>query len=155
MPLEVKIPKEITEYKEKIMFGLSIRQLISIIVAAIVCIVTFIITKRFIGSDLAGYLVLVEAAPIVGVGFVRINGFTFERYISIVINHAFGRSIRVYKTELSVDYLDYYGDFGMTVSTAEELVSRVKSEKFSGIRNEAAAANLKVSEKNNQSKSKK
>ena len=31
--IEVRVPKEINEYKEKILFGLSIRQLFSFIIA--------------------------------------------------------------------------------------------------------------------------
>jgi len=149
MPLEVKIHKEITEYREKIIFGLSIRQLICVTIAALLCIATFWAVKPFIGKDLAGYLVLIEAAPIMGVGFLRINGFTFEQYVAIVLKHTFGHQVRIYKTELSVDYIDYYGDFGMTVGTSEELVSRVRSEKFFGIRGESIKSNLETLEHGN------
>ncbi len=137
MPLEVKIPKEINEYREKILFGLSIRQLICVAIAALLCIVTYFVVRPFIGSDLAGYLVLVEAMPIMGVGFLRINGFSFEKYMMLVLRHTFGQQVRTYKTELSVDYFDYYSDFGLGVTTSEELVSKAKKEKFAGIREEA------------------
>ena len=149
MPLEVKIHKEITEYKEKIIFGLSIRQLICVIIAVLLCTATFFVVRPFIGKDLAGYLVLLEAAPVMGVGFLRINGFTFEQYVAIVLRHTFGHQIRIYKTELSVDYIDYYGDFGMTVGPSEELISRVKKEKFFGIRGEALKGNLETLEYGN------
>ena len=137
MPLEVKIPKEINEYREKILFGLSIRQLICVAIAAILCTVTYFIVRPFIGNDLAGYLVLLEAMPIMGVGFLRINGFSFERYVMIMLKHTFGQQMRAYKTELSVDFFDYYSDFGLGVTTSEELVSKAKKEKFAGIRDEA------------------
>ena len=38
MLIEVRIPKEIKEYKEKIIFGLNLRQLISVFVGGIVCV---------------------------------------------------------------------------------------------------------------------
>lgn len=137
MPLEVKIPKEITEYREKIMFGLSVRQLICVAIATIICTVSYFSARPFIGNDLAGYLVLVIAMPIMGVGFLRINGFTFEKYVMLIVKHTFGRQIRVYKTELSVDFFDYYSDFGLGVTVSEELVSKTKKEKFARIRDEA------------------
>lgn len=138
MPLEVKIPKEITEYREKIIFGLSVRQLFCVAIAVIICMITFFAVKPFIGNDLAGYLVLVEAMPIMGIGFLRINGFTFEKYAMIVINHMFNQQIRVYRTRLSVDFFDYYSDFGLGVSVSDELISKVKAEKYSKVRGEAA-----------------
>ncbi len=137
MPLEVKIPKEITEYREKIIFGLSVRQLFCVAIAVIICMMTFFAVKPFIGNDLAGYLVLVEAMPVMGIGFLRINGFTFEKYAMIVINHMFNQQIRVYRTRLSVDFFDYYSDFGLGVSVSDELISKVKAEKYSKVRGES------------------
>lgn len=137
MPLEVKIPKEITEYREKIIFGLSVRQLFCVAIAVIICMMTFFAVKPFIGNDLAGYLVLVEAMPIMGIGFLRINGFTFEKYAMIVINHMFNQQIRVYRTRLSVDFFDYYSDFGLGVSISDELISKAKAEKYSKVRGES------------------
>ena len=137
MPLEVKIPKEITEYREKLIFGLSIRQLFCVAIATILCTITYFVVRPFIGSDLAGYLVLLEAMPIMGIGFLRINGFTFEKYVMLILKHMLGKQIRVYTTRLSVDFFDYYSDFGLGVTVSEELVSKAKEEKFARVRDEA------------------
>ena len=64
MPLEVKIPKEIMEYREKIIFGMGIRQLICVLIALVLGLFTFFCAMPLIGSDLAGYLVLAELMPI-------------------------------------------------------------------------------------------
>ena len=137
MPLEVKIPKEITEYREKLIFGLGIRQLFCVAIATILCTITYFVVRPFIGSDLAGYLVLLEAMPIMGVGFLRINGFNFETYVMLILKHMFGKQIRVYTTRLSVDFFDYYSDFGLGVTVSEELISKAKEEKFARVRDEA------------------
>lgn len=150
MPLEVKIPKEIMEYKEKIFFGLSIRQLICVVIATVVCLITYFFVKPFIGNDLAGYLVLVEAMPIMGVGFLRINGFTFEKYVMLILKHMFGNQTRVYKTHLSVDFFDYYSDFGLGVTVSEQLVSKAKEEKFARVRGEATDSQNACSTKSGQ-----
>ena len=40
--IEIKIPKEITEYKEKILFGLTIRQCVCAVAALAVCVPLYI-----------------------------------------------------------------------------------------------------------------
>ena len=53
MSIEVRIPKEIKEYKEKIIFGLNLRQLISVFVGGIICLSTYFLIKPIVGTDLA------------------------------------------------------------------------------------------------------
>ena len=52
--IEIKIPKEITDYKEKFLFGLTVRQLVSVVVALAICIPLFIFGKDYLGEDLVG-----------------------------------------------------------------------------------------------------
>src|SRR5450756_2720859 len=105
MAIEVRIPKEITEYREKILFGLSIRQLLSFAVALTVGVTTYLIVAKFWGDDVAGYLVIFEVMPIFAVGFIRKNGFTFEAYVGQMLRHTFGVSRRRYQTSLLIDEL--------------------------------------------------
>ena len=42
MSVEVRIPKEITEYQEKIMFGLSVRQLVCSLIAIVISVPSYI-----------------------------------------------------------------------------------------------------------------
>lgn len=136
MPLEVKIPKEIMEYREKIIFGMGIRQLICILIALMLGLPTFFCAMPFIGSDLAGYLFLAEVMPFMGIGFLRINGLTFERYVLIIIMHMAKNPTRVYRTELSIDYFDEYNNFDENNETKNELVERLKKERFANVRGE-------------------
>jgi len=103
MAIEVRIPKEITEYQEKILFGLSIRQLISFAIALTAGVATYLLTAKLWGDDLAGYIVIVEVMPIFAIGFIRINGFSFEKYLGLMIRHMFGYSRRRYCTQLLID----------------------------------------------------
>lgn len=103
MSIEVRIPKEITEYKEKIILGLSFRQL----AAGAVCIVSAI-GANYLGScifnDTVGkFLSMIIPAPVFAVGFIKKNGFTMEKYISMVFKHVFRVNRRPYKTELIFD----------------------------------------------------
>ena len=63
--IEIKIPKEINEYKEKFLFGLTVRQFISAAVALAVCVPLFIFGKDAIGEDMIGWIIILIGAPII------------------------------------------------------------------------------------------
>lgn len=92
MSIEVRIPKEITEYKEKILFGLSIRQLICFSSAILLCVGTYILLVNFLGlsKDIVSYIVIIEAMPLLAAGFIKKNGLTFEKYAKLFLKHKFG-----------------------------------------------------------------
>ena len=98
--LEVKVPKEISEYREKIAFGLSIRQLVCFIIAFIVGIGTHTLTTRLMSfsNEVASYIVIFLTIPVMAAGFIKKNGLVFEKYVFLYIRHLFGRKKRPYKT---------------------------------------------------------
>ena len=98
--LEVRIPKEITEYKEKILFGLSWRQLLCFAIAIGLGVVSYLLLLPHIGADAASYIVIIEVIPVFAVGFVRKNGFTFEKYVAMILRHMFITRKRKYKTNI-------------------------------------------------------
>lgn len=101
--IEVRVPKEINEYKEKILFGLSIRQLFSFIVALILGFGSYFLSNKFFGKEVASYVVILITTPIFAFGFFKKDGFSFEKYIAIMIRQKLGTSKRVYKTSLSIN----------------------------------------------------
>ena len=82
--IEIKIPKEITEYKEKFLFGLTVRQFISVAAALAVCVPLYIFGKDYLGDDATSWLVILFAVPIFGFGFVKYNGMTFEQLLLVL-----------------------------------------------------------------------
>lgn len=105
MSVEVRIPKEITDYKEKIMFGLSIRQLISVLVSMPLGIGTYIFLSLKWGMNITGYIVIIEVMPILAFGFLRIKGFTLEKIMKYILKHKLGVSRRKYKVNLHLNYV--------------------------------------------------
>jgi hypothetical protein len=103
MAIEVRIPKEITEYQEKIIFGMSFRQLLSMAAGLVIGVSSYIFLQGIVGADLASYIVMAEVVPLFAFGFFRKNGFTFERYAMMMLKHQFGVNKRIYKTELDID----------------------------------------------------
>ncbi len=85
MQYGIKIPKEIREYKEKIFFGLTARQLIATVLAIAVCVPLYIFGKKFLGEELVSWLVIGIAMPIMAIGYVTKNGMPFEKYARVII----------------------------------------------------------------------
>ena len=128
MSIEVRIPKEIKEYKEKIIFGLNLRQLISVLVGGIICLSTFFLIKPIVGVDLASDIIIIEAIPIFAFGFIKVRSFNFETYAKIFIKHKLGKNKRTYENKLyminlkdEINYKDY----------AKKEVRKVESVKIS------------------------
>lgn len=103
MSIEVRIPKEIMEYKEKIIFGLSGRQLASFAIALPIGGLGYYGALQVSNQDVAGYAAMIIAMPIWAIGFIKKNGFTFEKYVALMVRHMFGKSRREYKTELAIE----------------------------------------------------
>ncbi|MBR1442878.1 MAG: PrgI family protein [Firmicutes bacterium] len=97
--IEVRIPEEIMEYKESILMGLSVRQLVCGSIALAVGIPTFFLLKG-ISEDLATYATMVVVIPAFLVGFIKKDGYNFETYFKIRLYNFFAKSKRGYETEL-------------------------------------------------------
>ena len=105
MALETRIPKEINDYREKIVAGLSARQLASLsIAAAVVCISAFILWYLLgIPFAIVEYILILEAIPFTAYGFIRHKGMPFEEVALIRWNFRFDEKRLLNKT--SLDYL--------------------------------------------------
>lgn len=104
MAISVPVPKEITEYKEKLMFGLSGRQLIFSALAAVVAIgIGVLCTVLGVSMTITGYVVMLAAAPLMAVGFIRKNNMPFEKYLFLILRSKMGQNQLAYKTELLID----------------------------------------------------
>ena len=124
MSVDVRIPKEITEYQEKIIFGLSLRQLLIMVIAISVAIPSYVLGRKTMGQSIAGYIVILEAVPLLALGFIRKNGFSFEKYVALILRHKFQTKVKKYKPELLIDK-DIPGD------EETESMYQLKDGKFS------------------------
>ena len=82
--IEIKIPKEITDYKEKFLFGLTVRQLVSAVVALAICVPLFIFGKDYLGDDMVGWIIILVAIPVFAFGFFKYDGMPFEKFLAIL-----------------------------------------------------------------------
>ncbi|MEK4433104.1 PrgI family protein [Paenibacillus sp. FSL M7-0802] len=87
--IEIRIPKEIRTYKEKLFFGLTLRQLICTLIAVVVNVPLYWFGRDVIGSDAASWVVIFVAMPLFLIGYFNYNGMTFEQFIKSVIQQEF------------------------------------------------------------------
>ena len=83
--IEVKIPKEIRQYKESIFFGLTARQFFCSLATLFIAAGIYLGLGRFIGRETASWICIVLAAPFAAAGFFCYNGLSFEQFIWAVI----------------------------------------------------------------------
>ena len=95
--IEVKIPAEIQEYKSKLIFGLSTRQIISIIGALAVGVPLGILGYGRISGDILPWLVIISVFPFAGWGFMTFKDMRFEVFMKAFLSLNFLPQRRVYE----------------------------------------------------------
>lgn len=98
--IEVRIPKEIRTYKEKLFLGLNVRQTISSILALAINVPLYIFIRPIIGDQIASWLIILTAGPLFLIGFFNYNGMPFEQFIACILRfQLFTPQKRKYKVE--------------------------------------------------------
>lgn len=99
--IEIKIPKEIKEYKEAFLFGLTVKKFISLALALLICVPLYIFGKNFMPEEMVSWAVMLVGAPILGIGFITYHNMTFLQLAKRFFNMTFHPQKRKY-TELPV-----------------------------------------------------
>ena len=98
--MEIKINKEIRNYKETIFFGLSMRQFVCAVLAVGVAVGLYFGMSRIADRETVSWVCIVGAAPIAAAGFFHYNGLTLERFLWAWFKSEFlMASNRVWKSE--------------------------------------------------------
>lgn len=93
--MEIKINKEIREYNERMIMGLTKRQTVFLILICIVSVSAFFILRDILPVDIVGWICVLVSAPFGIAGFFRYNGMSAFEYLSRVIG--FYSSARILK----------------------------------------------------------
>lgn len=83
--IEIKMPKDIRGYSEKIFLGLSLRQLIAVILTGLISVGMYFLTKETWLEGWLFALIIIPVAPLAVWGFLRPQGMTAEKYIATVL----------------------------------------------------------------------
>lgn len=83
--MEVKINREIRNYKENIFFGLSIRQFIFSLLSCLSAVFLYFLLRNKVNTEVLSWICMLGAIPFVVLGFVTYNGMTIEKFIFALI----------------------------------------------------------------------
>ena len=79
--MEVKINKEIRNYKENIYFGLSLRQFIFSLLACGMAVLLYFMFRSYCGTETLSWICILGAIPFAALGFIKYNGMNLEDFI--------------------------------------------------------------------------
>lgn len=79
--LSVDINKDVGEYKSNFFMGFSLKQCVSVLVSAALCIGTVVLFQDKIGLTASCYLSMPLAAPVCLNAFYNKNGMNFTEYV--------------------------------------------------------------------------
>ena len=129
--IEIRIPKEIKTYREKLFFGLTLRQCICAGAALLICVPLYIWGNRFLPQEAVSWAVVFIAAPLMLAGFFRYNDMNFEQFAVEFIAHHFNPQKRIYEyepifMELRRQYLleEYFSEIGQMHKPRRRLFRR-------------------------------
>lgn len=83
--IEIKIPKEISEYQESVFFGLGLRQFVCSLLAVAAAVGLYFLLDHAVGAEIAGWASVLGAAPFAVCGFVRYHGMTAEHTLCAIL----------------------------------------------------------------------
>ena len=78
--MQIDINKEVSDYKETVFFGLTLRQCVCGVLAIIVAVVLYFALKPNLGSELLSWVCMLGAAPFAAMGFFHYHGMTAEQF---------------------------------------------------------------------------
>ena len=92
--IRADVPQDVTEYKEQFFLGMTGRQFVCVVLMLILAVITFLVGRIFVTSDILVYLIILEVAPLAAVGFLKYNGMGFEKIAVKVMEFYFGSQRR-------------------------------------------------------------
>jgi len=85
-----RIPSEIQSYKSQMFFGLTVRQVICLVCAAVLIVPTFIFVRPLVSDDTLGWILMIEIVPFGAVGWFSYNDMGIEKMAIKIFNFFFG-----------------------------------------------------------------
>ena len=83
--MEVKMNKEIMDYREAMFFGLDFRQMACSLLAVLAAVGIYFSLRKTAGEEVTGWLCMLGAAPFAFCGFFRYHGMTAEQFAWAVV----------------------------------------------------------------------
>lgn len=79
--MQVDINPDVSEYKETIYFGMTIRQCVCCVLAIIAAVLLYFLLRPHLGTELLSWACMLGAAPFAAMGFFSYHGMTAEQFL--------------------------------------------------------------------------
>ena len=87
--MEIKINREVRNYKESIFFGMSLRQFICVVLSCGLAVLVYFSFRNKLGLEITSWLCIISSLPFILIGFVKYNGMNFEDVVVAFIHSKF------------------------------------------------------------------
>lgn len=124
--IEIRIPKEIKNYREKLFFGLTLRQCICAGVSLAICVPLYIWGHHFLPQEAISWIVVFIAVPLMLTGFFRYNDMAFEQFAFEVISFYASPQKRIYSYE--PPFMEFRNTY-LSEELTEELAAKGKKKR--------------------------
>jgi hypothetical protein len=97
--LEIKVNREIRDYNEALLLGLSLRQIIFSVLAIGVAIGMYFLLRNTFSIETLSWLCILCAVPFAALGFVKYNGMTAEKLLLCILRTVVMPKVLLYKSD--------------------------------------------------------
>lgn len=118
----IKIPKEIRNYKEPVVLGLTVRNLICLVLAIAIGVRTYMAVCPIVKQDLAEWICVIPSLPFLLYGFFTWKEKPIEYYVKIWFKFHFG-----YKRKRKINTLNFWEE--LELKADKELLKYSKKRK--------------------------
>lgn len=103
----VSVPKDLSKVKTKVALNLTLRQIVSFSIGAVIGLPVYWYSRPTVGDDIAVFLMIGCILPFFMAAIFEKDGIVFEKYLVHIIKQRFlNPKIRPYKTENFYEFLD-------------------------------------------------
>ncbi len=96
----VPVPKDLTKIRSKVLFGLTLRQLVCFGSGGLIGIPLFLLLRKIIGVNIASLVMIAVMMPFFLLAMYEKNGQPLEKILRNYMNvHVFRAKVRPYRTD--------------------------------------------------------
>lgn len=104
--IQVNIPRDISEYENKIFLNLTKRKLLALGSGLVLAILETVILSKFLKMSVIAYLIFLTVVPIAMIGFIKKDNLNMEDYLKKLYRGKFGVNKLTYKTSVNQDFFN-------------------------------------------------
>lgn len=81
--MEVKINREIRNYKETVFWGMTLSQFVFAFLACVSAVGGYFLFRPYLGTEILSWVCILLAIPFVALGFIRIHDMSLWKFLSV------------------------------------------------------------------------